>query len=128
MVGPVVPVPVPQVILDALVSATVSTSAQRGTPSGFESNFTLSTSSPLHTIFLLTGLAAAGPAGDPDRHNQRHSRRSGGRSHPQQEVSPGPDAGHSTLKITGVDLTAVMDLIPFDGLPYPAMPPEGACC
>jgi hypothetical protein len=42
----------------------------------------------------------------------------------KQEVSPGADAGHSTLKITGVDLTAVMNLIPFDGFPFPAMPAE----
>jgi hypothetical protein len=32
----------------------------------------------------------------------------------------GPDA---TLRIKGKDLTAVMDVIPLDGLPYPAMPP-----
>ena len=42
----------------------------------------------------------------------------------KQAVSPGADAGHSTLTITGVDLTAVMDLIDFDGFPYPAMPAE----
>jgi hypothetical protein len=42
----------------------------------------------------------------------------------KQDVSPGADAGHSTLKLTGVDLTALMDLIPFDGFPFPAMPPE----
>jgi hypothetical protein len=40
----------------------------------------------------------------------------------EQKVSPGADAGHSTLTIRGVDLTAVMDLIPFDGFPFPAMP------
>jgi len=29
----------------------------------------------------------------------------------------------STLSVKGKDLTALMDVIPFDGLPYPAMPP-----
>jgi hypothetical protein len=40
------------------------------------------------------------------------------------EVAPGSDAGHSTLTVTGEDLTRVMDYIHFSGLPYPAMPPS----
>ena len=38
------------------------------------------------------------------------------------QVSPGADAGHSVLTVRGKDLTAVMDVIDFSGLPYPAMP------
>jgi hypothetical protein len=41
-----------------------------------------------------------------------------------QQVSPGSQPGQSTLTITGDDLTRVMDLVDFSGLPYPAMPPE----
>jgi hypothetical protein len=41
-----------------------------------------------------------------------------------QQVSPGSQPGHSTLTITGEDLTRAMDLIDFSGIPYPAMPPE----
>lgn len=39
-----------------------------------------------------------------------------------QEISSGDKPGESTLTITGEDLTKVMDLQSFDGLPYPAMP------
>jgi hypothetical protein len=39
-----------------------------------------------------------------------------------QEVSAGDQPGQSTLTITGEDLTKVMDLQSFDGLPFPAMP------
>ena len=41
-----------------------------------------------------------------------------------QEISPDVQAGKSTVTLTGSDLTAVMDLIEFTGVPYPAMPPE----
>jgi hypothetical protein len=40
------------------------------------------------------------------------------------ELSPGTDPGHSTLTVTGKDLTQVMDYIDFSGIPYPAMPNE----
>jgi hypothetical protein len=39
------------------------------------------------------------------------------------EVRPGLNAGDSKLVIKGRDLSAIMDLIEFDGLPFPAMPP-----
>ena len=39
-------------------------------------------------------------------------------------MQPSSQAGYSTLTVTGEDLTAVMDLIQLDGLPYPAMPVE----
>jgi hypothetical protein len=40
------------------------------------------------------------------------------------EVSPNVEQGQSTLTLTGEDLTRVMDLFDFTGIPYPAMPPE----
>ncbi len=55
MIGPVVPVPVPQVVLDALTSINVSVTAQPGSQSGFDLSFSLSQRSPLHTLFLLSG-------------------------------------------------------------------------
>ena len=55
MVGPAVPVPVPQNVLDALTSVQVTTAA--GQRSGFQLTFSLSTNSPLHTVFLLAGGA-----------------------------------------------------------------------
>src|SRR5262249_24083741 len=41
-----------------------------------------------------------------------------------QEVSPGSEPGKATLTVTGEDLSHVMDLIDFTGVPYPAMPAE----
>jgi len=41
-----------------------------------------------------------------------------------QQVTPGSKPGESTLTITGEDLTKMMSLIDFSGIPYPAMPPE----
>lgn len=122
MIGPAVPVPVPQSVLDALTSVTVTTTSGE-TASGFELAFTLSNRSPLHTIFLLSGgamppimrvLIVVTIGGTPqvlmDGVMLNH------------EVSPGSDAGHSVLTVKGKDLTAVMDVIDFSGIPYPAMP------
>ena len=126
MVGPVVPVPVPQFVLDSLSSVTITNSAERNTPSGFDLTFTLSTHSPLHTLFLLSGGASvpivrviliATVNGIPDVLIDGVITR--------QDVSPGSNAGNSTLTIRGVDLTALMDFVPLDGFPYPALPPEG---
>ena len=57
MIGPAVPVPVPQEVLDALTGVEVVTTAGE-TTSGFELAFRLSKNSPLQTIFLLSGGAA----------------------------------------------------------------------
>jgi hypothetical protein len=125
MVGPVIPVAVPQSVLDALQSVTVTTTAEQGVPSGFELTFTLSNNSPLHTIFLLAGgslppvirvIIVVTVNGTPQVLMDGVIT--------EQKVSPGSDAGHSTLTIRGTDLTAVMNLIDFDGFPYPAMPAE----
>jgi hypothetical protein len=122
MIGPVVPIPVPKPVLDALTSVQVTTAA--GRPSGFQLTFTLNNRSPLHTLFLIAGaqtpllrviivLTINGSANvlmDGVMTNQ--------------QVSPGSKPGESTLTITGEDLTKVMSLIDFSGLPFPAMPPE----
>lgn len=123
MIGPAVPVPVPQEVLDALTGIQVTTSSDG--PSGFQLTFNLSNRSPLQTIFLLAGGAALPMIrvlivvtingmvdvlmdGVMTNH----------------QIAPGADAGHSTLTVTGEDLSRVMDYIDFSGIPYPAMPPE----
>lgn len=40
----------------------------------------------------------------------------------KQDVTPSIAAGKSTLTITGLDLTALMDFIDLTGIPYPALP------
>jgi hypothetical protein len=122
MIGPVEPLPVPQVVLDALTSLTVTT-ASGSAASGFELSFTLSTQSPLHTIFLL-----AGGAMPPILRVVIVATINGSTSvlmdgvALETTVAPGADAAHATLTVRGKDLTAVMSLIDFSGIPYPTLP------
>ena len=123
MIGPAVPVPVSQDILDALTTVQVTSSASDA--SGFQLQFTITNRSPLQTIFLLSGgspiplvrvIIAVTVNGATevlmDGVMTNH------------ELSPGPDVGHSTLTVTGKDLTQVMDYIDFSGFPFPGMPNE----
>jgi hypothetical protein len=125
MVGPVIPVPLPQAAIDELTNVEVTQTAERGKPGGFRLTFNLSKHSPLHTIFLLAGgavppvmrtLIVATVNGTP------YVLMDGVIT--KQDVSPGTDASHDTLDVTGVDLTAVLGWIDFSGIPYPAMPVE----
>ena len=122
LVGPVVPVPVPKSVLDALTSVQVTVAA--GSTSGFQLSFTLNNRSPLHTLFLIAGAQA------PLLRviiiltiNGRPNVLMDGVM-TNQQVSPGGKPGESTLTITGEDLTKVMSLLDFSGIPYPAMPAE----
>ena len=122
MIGPAVPIPVPAVVLNALESVTVTT-ASGETQSGFDLKFSLSNKSPLHTIFLL-----AGGAMPPILRTVIVVTMNGSSEVlidgvvTKVDVMPGTDGGHSVLSVTGKDLTAVMDVIDFSGLPYPALP------
>lgn len=122
LIGPVVPVPVPKVALEALTSVQVTSGA--GGPSGFQLSFTLNNRSPLHAQFpiaagqtpLLRVIIVATINGAPQVLID------GVMTH--QQVTPGSQPGQFTLTITGEDLTKVMDLQDVSGIPYPAMPPE----
>jgi hypothetical protein len=123
MIGPAVPVPVSKDVLDALTEVQVTSSDQGA--SAFQLRFNLKTSSPLHTVFLLSGGSAvplvrvvivATVNGAPDVLIDGVMT--------NHEISPGSDAAHATLTVTGEDLTRVMDYIDFSGIPYPAMPAE----
>ena len=123
MIGPVVPIPVSQEVLDALTDVQVITSTDER-ESGFELTFTLSTQSPLQTIFLLSGgapiplirvIITVTINGTPEVLMDGVMT--------QHEIQPGTDASHATLIVKGKDLTAVMDYIEFK-IPYPAMPAE----
>jgi hypothetical protein len=122
LVGPAVPLPVPQSVIDSLTSVQVTSSA--GSRSGFQLSFDLSNKSPLHTIFLIAGgqtpllrvIIIVTINGSPNVLMDGVM--------VNQQVSPGSQPGHSTLTITGEDLSRVMDLIDFSGFPYPALPAE----
>jgi hypothetical protein len=124
MIGPAVPLPVSQDILDALESVEV-VSASGGQQSGFELKFSLSNRSVLQTLFLLAGGAniplvrvviVVTIGGNPnvimDGVMTDH------------QYAPGTKDGRSTLSIRGRDLATVMGYIDFSGIPYPAMPRE----
>ncbi|MGH8599266.1 MAG: hypothetical protein ACRET1_01285 [Burkholderiales bacterium] len=126
LVGPAVPVPVPQVVLDALTQVEVV--AQDEAAGAFTLQFTLSVRSPLHTLFMLSGgavipllrvIVITTVNGTPEVLIDGVVTRT--------EIVPGSDARHTTLQVTGDDLTAVMQKLEFSGLPgvpYPAMPAE----
>jgi hypothetical protein len=124
LVGPVVPLPVPSIALDALTGVTVTSNTDSA--SGFDMSFTLSNRSPLHTIFLLAAgetpllrvMMVATVNGSPQVLMDGVTT--------QVHVAPGSVPGHSTLTVRGEDLTKMMDsnLIDLSGLPYPAMPAE----
>lgn len=122
LLGPIVPVPLPRQMVEALTSVQIRNAA--GQPSGFQLTFAFGDKSTLDSLLLL--LAAAGPTirsiiiatvnGIP------HVLMDG--VVVNHQVAPDVDTGQSTLSVTGTDLTAVMGLIDFTGIPYPAMPRE----
>lgn len=127
LVGPVVPVPVPRVALDALESVSVTSAA--GSASGFQLNFRFSSKSPLNTIFVLAAGQNAGLGTPPLRvilivtiGGVPQVLLDGVMSNVEVQAGQGDSPG--TLTVTGDDLTKVMDMLDFSGLPYPAMPVE----
>ena len=121
--GPAVPFPVPAAIVEALDSVQIN-EGSGDTQSGFDLSFRVEKGSPLMTHFLISSgqmppvmrviLTAVLGARETVLID-------GVVTH--QQLEPGADGGPSTLKIQGKDLSQLLDLIPFDGIPYPATPP-----
>jgi hypothetical protein len=111
--------PVPQALIDALIDVQVTSTV--GSQGGFQIKFSLGKNSPVQqmlnsgffnprtrviiavtvngsTEVLMDGIIT------------------------KQDMTPSSAAGKSTLSITGLDLTALMDFIDFTGIPYPALP------
>jgi hypothetical protein len=108
--------------VEALSSAKVE-SGSGETQSGFELTFDLSRGSPLRTLFLLTG------GGGVPLMRVVLVVRTGGSAESvidgvvtNVETVPG-EGGVGKLVVKGKDLSALMDMIDFSGIPYPAMPP-----
>src|SRR5271167_4590787 len=123
MIGPVVPLAVPRVVLDALAEVEVKT--EDVGQSGFQLTFSIDKQSPLQILFLLTGgqpllfmrcvivVTVNGVANvliDGVVTNN--------------SLAPGDKGSNSTLTITGKDLTALMDQANWSGFPFPACPRE----
>ena len=121
-IGPAVPIPAPREVIEALEQVQVQVNGG-DTQSGFELTFSLSTRSPLQTLFLLTGgssipimrvVIVAMMGGNAE------VLMDGVMTH--HEVRPA-SGGKSNLVVKGKDLSALMDFIELDGIPFPAMPP-----
>ncbi len=123
MIGPAVPVPVSEDVINALTSVEVTTTS--GQASGFSLSFTLSNKSPLHTILLLTSAVNV-----PfvrvvivvTVNGQQQVLMDGMMT--SHQISTDVNTGHSTLTVMGEDLSVAMSYIDFSGIPYPAMPRE----
>lgn len=123
LIGPGIPLPAPRFVLDALHGIKV-TSEATDIQSGFELSFAIEKNSPLITLFMLAGGAAiplfrvvlvatlSGRAEVLIDGIATHS-----------QIAPGTGRQPAMLTVQGKDLTAAMAILPFDGLPYPAMPP-----
>jgi hypothetical protein len=127
LIGPVVPIPVPQMVIDALDHITVTNAA--GERSGFQMSLQFSSKSALNTFFIIAGAMNSGPATPPLRVMLIVTLN--GTPQPlfdgvmtNVEVHPGSGSTPGSVTVTGEDLTKVMDLIDFSGLPFPAMPIE----
>ena len=120
LAGPVEAVPVPKPVIDALTSVEVTESATGR--SGFQLTFTLANDSILQTLLLLSSNAPIPvlrvilvvtfgglPQVIMDGIIQHH------------EIVPDAMQGSAQLIVTGQDISSLMDLIDFSGLPYPGM-------
>lgn len=127
MMGPVIPLPAPRVVMDALDSVEVRTSD--GAASGFQLTFQFTSKSELNTIFLIAAGNSTSMATPPLRVLLIVTLN--GTPQPlfdgvmtNVEVQAGNQGSPGTVTVTGEDLTKVMDMQDFSGLPFPAMPVE----
>lgn len=122
LMGPVVPIPVPQEVTDAITEVQVTTAV--GKRSGFQLTLSLAKNSLLSRVLIPAGffdpmirvIVIVTINGLPNVILDGLIT--------QQQVAPSNEAGGSTLTVTGEDVSQAMDLIDFSGIPYPAMPAE----
>jgi hypothetical protein len=127
LIGPVVALPAPRVVMDALDQVEVRTASGRA--SGFQLVFQFHNKSELNTIFLLAAQGGTSLGRPPLRvmlivtlDGSPQPLFDGVMTNVQ--VQPGSNAAPGTITVTGEDLTRAMDMQDFSGLPLPAMPVE----
>jgi hypothetical protein len=124
LMGPLTFEAAPRDLVDALTRVQVTVSA--GQRSGFQLAFTVAKDSRIQRELLPSGFF------DPPRRVVLVATVNGQSSVlmdgviTRQELSASNEPGKSTLTITGLDVSQMMDLIDFSGFPWPAMPIE-AC-
>ncbi len=119
MMGPFNASPVPQAVIDALTEVQVTSTV--GSQGGFQLKLTLSKVSPVYQM-LIGGkfdprtrvVIAVTVNGQVDVLMDGIITK--------QDMTPDSKPGKSTLTLTGLDLTALMDFIDLTGIPYPALP------
>jgi hypothetical protein len=118
--GPMIPMPAPKSVVDALISAQVNTGGER---SGFQLVFSMNKTSPIRQTLMPAGFMDTGTTrvilvatvgGIPYTLIDGIVTR--------QEVNASNDAGQSTVTLTGEDLTVLMDVVQFPMMRYPGMP------
>lgn len=121
LIGPMVPVPAPPMVVDALVSAQVTSGKDKA---GFQLTFAIGKQSLLQNVLLPLGyfdpmitrvIIIVTVNGFPNVLMDGIVTR--------QEVTPSSEPGQSTLTVTGEDLSVLMDVIE-KVVPYPALPRE----
>jgi hypothetical protein len=127
LMGPIVPIPAPRIVIDALESVTVTTAA--GSASGFQLTFQFSSKSDLNTIFIIAAGQSTSIGTPPLRvmlvvtlNGTPEPLFDGVMTNVEVQAGSGGSAG--TVTVTGEDLTKVMDMLDWSGLPFPAMPIE----
>lgn len=111
--------PVPQPVIDALMEVQVNSTV--GSQGGFQLKFALGKNSPIQQM-LSAGFF------DPRMRVIIAVTVNGSTEVlmdgviTKQDVTPALAAGKSTLTVTGLDLTVLMDFIDLTGVPYPALP------
>jgi hypothetical protein len=120
MIGPGVPIPAPDIVINSLSSVQVTTSNER---SGFQLAFTVGKTSPLLTTMLPAGyfdpiitrvLIVVTLRGIPNVLMDGVVTR--------QEVVASNEPGKSTITITGEDLSLLMDIVEMPFMRFPAQP------
>jgi hypothetical protein len=118
-IGGIVPSSAPPELVDALVSISVNSGAGQG---GFQLGFAVSKNSVITQRLVPSGFFEPG-------NRVIIVSIIGGRRDvlmdgiiTRQEVGPSDTPGASTFTVTGLDLTAVMDVVHWE-IPWPALPP-----
>jgi hypothetical protein len=121
-IGPIAPIPVPAMMIDALDEATITTAT--GSVSGFQLRFKINSKSELNTIFLIAAGQNTTVGTPPLRVVLIVTL--GGKPEPvfdgvmtNVEVQAGQQGQPGSITITGEDLTKAMDLLDFSGTPLP---------
>ena len=123
LIGPAVPVPAPQEVIDALTGVTVTSGKEK---SGFQLSFAVSKRSALMTTLLPVGyfdpmitrvIIVVTLAGFPNAIMDGIVTR--------QELTPSSEPGQSVLTITGEDLSILMDVVEMPFMRYPGIPDIG---